>query len=138
MQAQIAEAIAQLAAATHGDHAMVANLAETNGQRTYQGDNLDMRLTYKDREIKALQDSINSLIDMVEKLAMAQTTATDKDTKKKKKKPKQRFCAYYCWSYGVTNGENHTSRNCGGRKDGHRKKVTLFNGMGGSTIGIED
>eukprot|EP00957_Ditylum_brightwellii_P146600 11160400-Ditylum_brightwellii.AAC.1 len=44
---------------------------------------------------------------------------------------------YYCWSYGVTGGDYHTSKNCEDRKPSHCKNATVLNCMGGSTEGLE-
>ena len=40
----------------------------------------------------------------------------------------------YCWSHGLC---NHTSKECKGKKDGHKEEATCSNRMNGSNKGIK-
>ena len=39
----------------------------------------------------------------------------------------------YCWTHGTTRSNNHTSRNCNHKADGHMDDATAHNKLGGST-----
>ena len=44
----------------------------------------------------------------------------------------------YCWTHGFRVNRKHNSVTCRAPADGHNKKATAVNRMGGSEIGLND
>ena len=82
---------------------------------------LSQSLTQTQEAILALSKKLHT--------PQAQTNNKKPATDKKKRSNKSKN---YCWTYGRTRNENHTSPTCNQTKEGHHVGDILENRMGGS------
>jgi hypothetical protein len=113
-----ADAIAQLTVSTASDRDTVATLTATNAKLTFK---LETSQAY----IKKLKEGIVQLNLNIKPAWQGQRPAktTDNDN--------------YCWSHGYQVHNEHTSASCKNQEEGHKKKVTKNNPMGGVKWGKE-
>ena len=88
---------------------------------------LEMLKLLKDRssELKALKSNRNH--NHTERKGINQNTASN-NTRKKRMRVDTRK---YYWSHGAF---NHTSKECGARKNGHKEDASFNNEVGGSCV----
>ena len=56
----------------------------------------------------------------------------DKENKAPQKDDEDEPTFYYCWSHGLGRNKDHTSKSCKKPKEGHQRKATIHNMLGGS------
>eukprot|EP00957_Ditylum_brightwellii_P110568 8433474-Ditylum_brightwellii.AAC.1 len=142
VQNQMAEALAQLVAATEEDHSMVSNLTDTNSHLMEQVANMTRQMTQKDSEIAELHKSIQELNLTICAFA---TTSNPRNppiasgrgghgSSGRGGRGQQKFTVKYCWICGVQTF--HHDRNCPNKAEGHKDDAAIDNCMGGGEKGI--
>jgi len=115
-------ALANLAAATATDRAALAALTSTN-------EHLSKQLSSVTKSLTQALDKIQRLESLVKSNTSNSTPISNYD---------HQLLRPYCWSHGFRVSRNHNSATCKAPKEGHQKKATAINRLGGTEIGLND
>ena len=131
--ANIAESLNNLAAATASDRSAVSSLSSMNSELLAQLAETNAKLATAMNEIKGLKLKITSF-----EPANSATTTEDPPQRRGQRFRGTRHTVRvfhnknYCWSHGYDLHPLHTSATCLHKKDGHKDEATFKNNMGGS------